>query len=47
MKDLTIYVGPTPGNIVELSGSMTLSQANDKYWRINKPMEMFYSFNMA
>ncbi len=47
VKDLTIYVGPTPGNIVVLAGSMTLTQVNDKYWKVNKPMEMFYSFNMA
>ncbi len=47
MKDLAIYIAPAPGNIVELAGAMTLSQVNEKFWRVNKPMEMFYSFNMA
>jgi len=40
VKDLIIYVGPSPGNIIELSGSMSLAQVNEKYWKVNKPMEM-------
>jgi E3 ubiquitin-protein ligase RNF1/2 len=40
VKDLIIYIGPTPGNIIELAGSLSLAQVNEKYWRINKPLEM-------
>jgi len=40
VKDLMIYIGPSPGNIIELAGSLSLAQVNDKYWRVNKPMEM-------
>ena len=32
---------------VELSGSMSLTEANEKYWKVNKPMEMFYSFQRS
>ena len=32
---------------VELSGSMSLTEANEKYWKVNKPMEMFYSFQTS
>ena len=44
VKDLTIFIVPSAGNIVELEGSMTLTQVNEKYWKVNKPLEMFYSF---
>ena len=40
-------MGPSPGQIVELPGNMTLAQVNEKHWKVIKPMEMFYSFNMA
>jgi E3 ubiquitin-protein ligase RNF1/2 len=47
VKDLTIFIAPTPGQMVELSGSMSLTQVNEKYWKVNKPMEMFYSFQRS
>jgi len=31
--------------IVSLNGNQTLRQVHNKYWKMNKPMEMFYSFN--
>jgi E3 ubiquitin-protein ligase RNF1/2 len=40
VKDLIIYISLSPGNIIELAGSLSLAQVNDKYWRVNKPMEM-------
>ncbi|KAK3086052.1 hypothetical protein FSP39_012724 [Pinctada imbricata] len=39
----TIYIASTPGNFTALNGIMTLDQVNEKYWRVNKPLEMFYS----
>uniref|UniRef100_A0A6A7FVP9 RING-type E3 ubiquitin transferase n=2 Tax=Hirondellea gigas TaxID=1518452 RepID=A0A6A7FVP9_9CRUS len=44
LNNFTIYVAPTPDSYVALSGNYTLEQVNDKYWRVNKPMEMFYSW---
>ncbi|GAB1604931.1 E3 ubiquitin-protein ligase RING2-A-like [Argonauta hians] len=38
-----IFIATSPGNFAHLSGSMTLDQVNDKYWKVNKPLEMFYS----
>lgn len=47
VKDLTIFIAPTPGQILELSGTMSLTEVNEKFWNVNKPMEMFYSFQRA
>ncbi|KAK3583634.1 hypothetical protein CHS0354_039461 [Potamilus streckersoni] len=42
-KKYTIYIASTPGNYTALNGSMTLEQVNEKYWKVNKPLEMYYS----
>ncbi len=42
-KGYTIYINSTPGNFTTVNGSMTLEQVNDKYWKVNKPLEMYYS----
>lgn len=39
-----IYVAITADQFVPLSGNQTLRNVNDKYSKINKPLEMFYSF---
>lgn len=39
-----IYIAPSPGQLVVLSGSQTLRQVNDKFWRVNRPLEMYYSW---
>uniref|UniRef100_A0A1B6C636 RING-type E3 ubiquitin transferase n=1 Tax=Clastoptera arizonana TaxID=38151 RepID=A0A1B6C636_9HEMI len=39
-----IYVTPTPGQYVALNGGQTLRQVNDRFWKVNKPLEMFYSW---
>ncbi|XP_060577564.1 E3 ubiquitin-protein ligase RING2-like [Ruditapes philippinarum] len=36
-----IYTGAN--NYTPLPGSMTLEQVNDKFWNVNKPLEMFYA----
>ncbi|XP_039289805.1 E3 ubiquitin-protein ligase RING1 [Nilaparvata lugens] len=38
-----IFVAPTPGQFMALSGNQTLRQVNDRFWKLNKPLEMFYS----
>jgi E3 ubiquitin-protein ligase RNF1/2 len=45
VKDLTIYIASVPGQMTPLTTSLALTQVNEKYWKVNKPMEMFYSFN--
>lgn len=44
VKDLTIYVASVPGQMTPLTTSLSLTQVNEKYWKVNKPMEMLYSF---
>ncbi|XP_028399738.1 E3 ubiquitin-protein ligase RING2-like [Dendronephthya gigantea] len=39
----TIFIATTPGQFTELPGSMSLDNVNEKYWKVNKPLEMFYS----
>jgi len=39
-----IYIVPTADQFVSLRGNQTLQNVQDKYWKVNKPLEMFYSF---
>ncbi|KAK9883082.1 hypothetical protein WA026_001284 [Henosepilachna vigintioctopunctata] len=39
-----IYISPSTGQYVQLNGNQTLGQVNDKYWKVNKPLEMYYSW---
>lgn len=38
-----IYIASTPGTFSVLNGNMTLDQVNEKFWKVNKPLEMYYS----
>ncbi|KAK6169184.1 hypothetical protein SNE40_020283 [Patella caerulea] len=38
----SIYIASSPYNYSVLGGGMTLNQVNERYWKINKPLEMFY-----
>ena len=42
-KKYTIYIASTPGHFTVLTGSMTLEQVNEKYWKVNKPLEMYFA----
>lgn len=44
LLNFCIYVAPQPGQFVPLNGAQTLRQINDKFWKVNKPLEMYYSF---
>ena len=44
-RKYTIYIASSSDNYIPLTGSLTLEQVNDKYWRVNKPLEMFYAFH--
>jgi len=47
LLNFCIYIAPTPGQLVVLSGNQTLRQVNDKFWKVNKPLEMFYSWKKS
>ncbi|XP_067006687.1 E3 ubiquitin-protein ligase RING1 [Anabrus simplex] len=47
LLNFCIYIAPTPGQLVVLSGSQTLRQVNDKFWKVNKPLEMYYSWKKS
>ncbi|CAG9831202.1 unnamed protein product [Diabrotica balteata] len=44
LLNFCIYISPATGQYVQLNGNQTLGQVNDKYWKVNKPLEMFYSW---
>jgi E3 ubiquitin-protein ligase RNF1/2 len=44
LTNFCIYISPAPGQFVVLSGMQTLDDVNEKYWKVNKPLEMFYSW---
>uniref|UniRef100_V9KZ92 RING-type E3 ubiquitin transferase n=1 Tax=Callorhinchus milii TaxID=7868 RepID=V9KZ92_CALMI len=42
-KQYTIYI-PTPGGpFTTLNGSLTLELVNEKYWKLSKPLELYYA----
>lgn len=44
ISPFAIYIAVTPGQFSLLDGNVTLDQVNEKFWKVNKPLEMFYSF---
>ncbi|XP_055388022.1 E3 ubiquitin-protein ligase RING1 [Condylostylus longicornis] len=47
LLNFCIYVAPQPNQLVILSGNQTLQQVNEKFWKVNKPMEMYYSWKKS
>ncbi|XP_014092152.2 E3 ubiquitin-protein ligase RING1 isoform X2 [Bactrocera oleae] len=47
MLNFCIYIAPQPQQLVMLNGNQTLHQVNDKFWKVNKPMEMYYSWKKS
>lgn len=39
-----IYVAPQPEQFIALAGQQSLSQVHEKFWKLNKPLELFYSW---
>lgn len=39
-----IYIASSSGQLEVLNGSQTLRQVNDKFWRVNRPLEIYYSW---
>ncbi len=44
LHNCTIYVSPTGGSLITIPQNQTLAQVCEKYWRFNKPLEMYYSW---
>uniref|UniRef100_A0A1A9VJ31 RING-type E3 ubiquitin transferase n=1 Tax=Glossina austeni TaxID=7395 RepID=A0A1A9VJ31_GLOAU len=47
MLNFCIYIAPQPQQLVILNGNQTLHQVNEKFWKVNKPMEMYYSWKKS
>ncbi|XP_015914323.1 E3 ubiquitin-protein ligase RING2 [Parasteatoda tepidariorum] len=43
ISPFAIYIAVTPGQFSLLDGNVTLDQVNEKFWKVNKPLEMFYA----
>lgn len=44
LVNFCIYIASQPQQLVVLSGNQTLQQVNEKFWKVNKPMEMYYAW---
>uniref|UniRef100_A0A4W4E2Q2 RING-type E3 ubiquitin transferase n=1 Tax=Electrophorus electricus TaxID=8005 RepID=A0A4W4E2Q2_ELEEL len=42
-KQYTIYITTAAGQFSTLNGSLTLELVNEKYWKVSKPLELFYA----
>ncbi|XP_056262681.1 E3 ubiquitin-protein ligase RING2 isoform X2 [Pseudoliparis swirei] len=45
-KQYTIYIVTRGGQFSTLNGSLTLELVNEKYWKLRKPLELFYAPTM-
>uniref|UniRef100_A0A4W5RXT6 RING-type E3 ubiquitin transferase n=2 Tax=Hucho hucho TaxID=62062 RepID=A0A4W5RXT6_9TELE len=42
-KQYTIYITTLGGQFSTLNGSLTLELVNEKYWKVRKPLELYYA----
>ncbi|XP_026144124.1 E3 ubiquitin-protein ligase RING2-A isoform X2 [Carassius auratus] len=42
-KQFTIYISTAAGQFTTLNGSLTLELVNQKFWKLCKPLELFYA----
>ncbi|XP_063796271.1 E3 ubiquitin-protein ligase RING2 isoform X1 [Pseudophryne corroboree] len=42
-KQYTIYIATAAGQFTVLNGSFSLELVSEKYWKVNKPMELYYA----
>lgn len=47
LTNFCIYISPSPNQFVTLAGMQTLDDVNEKYWKSNQPLEMFYSWKKS
>lgn len=46
MFPFTLYIAAGPGQYNPLQGSVTLAQIDEDYWKLNKPLELFYAYKV-
>lgn len=39
----SVHIAPNPGNFIGLNDSESLRNVVDKYWRNNRPLELYYT----
>lgn len=42
----TIYIAGGPGQFNPVPGGLNLQQVHEKFWRANKPLELYYAYKM-
>ncbi|XP_051991508.1 E3 ubiquitin-protein ligase RING2-A-like isoform X2 [Xyrauchen texanus] len=42
-KQFTIYISTAAGHFTTLNGSLTLELVNEKFWKVHKPLELYYA----
>ncbi|XP_023238020.1 E3 ubiquitin-protein ligase RING2-like [Centruroides sculpturatus] len=47
LSPFSIFIAVSHGQFHLLKGSLTLDQVNEKYWKVNKPLEMYYAFRKS
>ncbi|XP_049890686.1 E3 ubiquitin-protein ligase RING2-A-like isoform X1 [Epinephelus moara] len=46
-KQYTIYIMTRGGQFSTLNGSLTLELVNEKYWKVRKPLELYYALTKS
>lgn len=42
----TIYIAAGPGQYNPIPGSATLEQVDEQYWKVNRPLEIYYAYKV-
>lgn len=42
-----VFIAAGPGQFHPLPGDWSLTAVSDKYWKVNRPLELFYAYKMA
>ncbi|XP_041466836.1 E3 ubiquitin-protein ligase RING2-like [Lytechinus variegatus] len=40
--EFTIFISPSPCQFQPLNGNLTLEQVNERHWKVNRPLEMYF-----
>lgn len=44
--EFTMYIAGGPGQFNPVPGELNLAQVHEKFWRVNKPLELYYAYKM-
>jgi len=45
--DFSLFLSSNSNTLLPLSGDLTLGHINDKYWKSNRPLELFYMLDRS